>query len=169
MTKPSTPLTVADPPASLADIVDPERLAVVLDRWQELQRCCASEAWTAAFVVACGLADELIARRLGGMKAVTFLSRFTVLDSRRRQALPLAEWPTRSLVLVAHDLMLLDDDARDVAESLPDWREVLAMRDAGSLAPKAPEVVRSVALLQLTIAGLHANRWLAIERFRSQG
>lgn len=166
---PTQPANLADPPATLAELVARERLPAVTDRWREIQRCCNAQAWTAALVLLGSLVDALMAERLGGMKSVTFQSRYAPLDGKRRQALDLAEWPTRSLVAVAHDLMILEDATHALAQGALDWRTLVVMPAGGPRAPAARDVHVAIALLNAVIADLVASRMRPVERFRSEG
>jgi hypothetical protein len=117
----------APPPAFAALAPDARMQAILIGRWQEIERCMAAGAALAATVMMGGLLESLLLSRINktANKKPIFTARTTPKSKTTGAPLPLNEWTLASYIEVCHELKWITKSARDVGSVLREFRNYI--------------------------------------------
>jgi hypothetical protein len=102
-------------------------VGILRRRWSEARVCRDSGAPLAAIVMMGSLLEALLLARANRLedKSVLFKAKSAPIDSGTKKALKLQEWTLRHYIDVAHDLGWIARSAKDVGETLRDYRNYI--------------------------------------------
>lgn len=112
------------PPDFSLIVTDAEMQVILVERWEECEKCLASGAYLAATVMMGGLLESLFVARANQLtdKRSLFTAKSTPIDYRTKKPLPLPEWTLRPYIDVAHEIGWITRSGKDVAAVLRDYR-----------------------------------------------
>lgn len=117
-----------DQPPDFAKLISSSpMIAILTRRWVEAQICRDSGAPLAAIVMMGSLLEALLlarANRLDDM-SVLFKAKSTPIDPKTKKPLMLQQWTLKHYIDVAHDLGWIARSAKDVGETLRDYRNYI--------------------------------------------
>jgi hypothetical protein len=121
----TAPTTDAPPNFALLGL-DTKMQAILMGRWDEVQKCSASKANLAATVMMGGLLESLLLARINGSpdKAAVFRSIAAPRD-KAGKTLALPDWKLVNMVEVSHELGWITKSAKDVGHVLRDFRNYI--------------------------------------------
>lgn len=119
--------TPIPPPAFAALAPDARMQAILVGRWQEIEKCMAAGAALAATVMMGGLLESLLLSRINktANKKPIFTAKTTPKSRTTGAALPLNEWTLASYIEVCHELKWITKSARDVGSVLREFRNYI--------------------------------------------
>jgi hypothetical protein len=124
---PGSPTHTSDLPPDFAPLGADSAMQIILQRrWDEVQRCIASNAYLAATVMMGGLLESLLLARINGSPDKRRI--FTAAGAPRDKGgktLPLPDWKLINMVEVAHELTWITKSAKDVGNVLRDFRNYI--------------------------------------------
>ncbi len=122
----TTNATNAAPPNFAPLAADAKMQMILQRRWDEVQRCLASESNLAATVMMGGLLESLLLARINSSpdKAAVFKAK-TVPRNKAGKALTLPEWKLIHMVDVAHEFAWITKSAKSVGNVLRDFRNYI--------------------------------------------
>lgn len=119
---------VPDKPPDFSGLIsDPAMIAILKRRWAEAQVCRDAPAPLSAIVMMGSLLEALLlarANRLGD-KSRLFLAKSAPVDSKTKKPLKLQQWTLRNYIDVAHELGWIGKSAKDIGETLRDYRNYI--------------------------------------------
>lgn len=112
------------PPAFASLAADAVMQAILVRRWDEVQRCVIGGANLAATVMMGGLLESLLLARinLSSDKKPIFTAKAAPVDKKSGAPLPLTAWKLAAMVEVAHEVGWITKSAKDVGNVLRDFR-----------------------------------------------
>jgi hypothetical protein len=112
------------PPDFSSIAADVQMQMILVERWEECEKCLASGAYLAATVMMGGLLETLFVARANKLsdKRPLFSAKSTPIDQRTKKPLPLPEWTLRPYIDVAHEIGWITRSGKDVAAVLRDYR-----------------------------------------------
>lgn len=104
-------------------IADSTMRGILIERWEECQRCIHADAPLAACVMMGGLLEALLLSRVNGLsdKSPAFTSPHAPTDKNGKTR-PLKEWTLKAYLDVGHDLNWITQSAKDVGDVIRDYR-----------------------------------------------
>jgi hypothetical protein len=116
-----------DAPPNFSPLAADRAMQIILQRrWDEVQRCIASNANLAATVMMGGLLESLLLARINASpdKHRIFTAKLAP-RAKGGKARPLSEWKVVNMVDVAHELTWITKSAKDVGNVLRDFRNYI--------------------------------------------
>jgi hypothetical protein len=115
------------PPNFVSVVADTQMQSILVERWDECQKCLSSGAYLAATVMMGGLLEALFVARANQLadKSPLFTAKTTPIEKKTNKALPLPEWTLRPYIDVGHELGWISRSAKDVAAVLRDYRNYI--------------------------------------------
>jgi hypothetical protein len=123
----AAPSALDAPPDFVSLVGDPQMQSILVERWEECQKCLSIGAHLAATVMMGGLLEALFVARANQLadKSPLFTAKTTPIDKKTNRALPLPEWTLRPYIDVGHELGWISKSAKEVAEVLRDYRNYI--------------------------------------------
>ena len=122
------PTGAPDQPPDFPKLIsDSAMIAILKRRWQEAQICRDAPAPLAAIVMMGSLLEALLLARANRLddKSVLFKAKSAPIDSATKKPLKLQQWTLRHYIDVAHELDWIGNSAKDVGETLRDYRNYI--------------------------------------------
>lgn len=117
----------ADQPPDFSPLIrDPDMQAILASRWNECVQCLRADAPLAATVMMGGLLEALLLARINRESNKTHI--FTAKSAPKDKSgatKPLNEWMLKNYIEVSHDLKWITVSAKDVGETLRDYRNYI--------------------------------------------
>jgi hypothetical protein len=115
------------PPNFVALVSDPQMQSILVERWDECQKCLSNGAYLAATVMMGGLLEALFVAHAVQLadKSPLFTAKTTPIDKKTNKPLPLPEWTLRPYIDVGYEIGWISRSAKDVAAVLRDYRNYI--------------------------------------------
>lgn len=121
-----SPSTSQTPPVFAPLAADPAMQAILSERWSEIQRCMATEAFLAATVMMGGLLETLLLARINSSPngAAVFTAKAAPKDKAGKTH-ALGDWKLVHMVDVAHEVAWISKAGKDLGHVLRDFRNYI--------------------------------------------
>ena len=105
-------------------IKDARMQSILKNRWEECNRCIKAEAPLAAVVMMGGILEAILLARINSTpdKTMILSSKYAPTDKITNKVLPLQSWTLKHYIDVAHDVKWITQSAKDIGETLRDYR-----------------------------------------------
>jgi hypothetical protein len=124
--------SVVTPPLQTADtipnfsnaVADTEMQNILASRWDECNKCVASNAPLAAVVMMGGLLETLLLSKINKNPTPAYTAKLAP-KNHAGQTLPLKEWGLKNFIEVAHELQWITQTEKDLGGILMDYRNYI--------------------------------------------
>jgi hypothetical protein len=105
-------------------IKDLRMQSILKNRWVECNKCIKAEAPLSAVVMMGGILEAILLARINitADKTKILGSKYAPKDKNTNKILPLQNWTLKHYIDVAHDIKWITQSAKDIGETLRDYR-----------------------------------------------